>query len=295
MIPAGSLLTAAIAIAALEAPAHACLRTAAPAQAEEEAPACEPAAPAVLERLLAEHEAAARAKDARALTAALLAMRPHDNPELADPALDALKYKASSADKKAAKAELSELGLDGRDDLAARLFEREAEVRAAGARVLANLPPEVGVKALSRALVDKQNQKERPFAIAATIDALGRLGVRDVEDEVVDLYRDFEHEDVCRAAVLYFGRVKTTDLDLVLMLCEQLSAPEPAAVDSAANPPAGYWEQRWKIWMAIRRDVSWSLKQITGRVFAPAEGEHKGDAAAAREWIEENAREIGLR
>jgi hypothetical protein len=297
MIPAGIFLQALIAGAALESGAalQPCLQEDGAAPAKGEAPAVEPAQPDVLERLLDEHAAAEGAKDATLVQAALEKMRPYDNPELAKPALDALRYKGSSVDRKAAKAELDELGLTDRDAVEQRVLLRESQVRAAGARVLANQPLEVGAKALGKALADKQNQKERPLAVASIIDALGRLGDRGVEGEVEDLYQDYSDEAVVRAAVLYFGRVKTKDLGIVLLLCAELSAPVPESVDSAANPPADYWERRWKMWMAVRRDVSWALKEITGQVFAPAEGEHKGDAPKARDWVKANARELGLR
>ena len=45
----------------------------------------------------------------------------------------------------------------------------------------------------------------------------------------------------------------------------------------------------------FRRDVSWSLKQITGQVFEPAGGEHSGDTQKALDYIEKHKRELGLK
>ncbi|MEM7308323.1 MAG: hypothetical protein AAF682_16710 [Planctomycetota bacterium] len=249
----------------------------------------------VLARLLDDYESAAAAKEAPRVFAALVRMRDYGNPELLEPALSALKYKASSADKKAAKAEAEELGIRSKSKREELLFQREADVRAAAARVLANQAGDKSVGALRKALKDKQNRKERPSAIASVVDALGRLGCRDAEAEIEDEFNAFRNPEVVKACVLYFGRVKSKRYSIVRALCEQLSPPQPASVDAASNPPAGYWEMRWKMWMNIRRDVSWALKEITGQVFEPAEGEHEGDAKKALEYVKSHKRELGLR
>ena len=66
-------------------------------------------------------------------------------------------------------------------------------------------------------------------------------------------------------------------------------------VDSPDNPAAAYWATRWEMWAVIRRDVSWSLKQITGQVFVPAGGEHSGDTKKAIDYIKAHKRELGLK
>ena len=98
-----------------------------------------------------------------------------------------------------------------------------------------------------------------------------------------------------RACVRYFGQIKSKDYSVARALCNELSAPEPANVNSASNPPAGYWEERWKVWNAIRGDVAWALKEITGQAFRPAEGEHAGDTKKALEYIKEHKKELGLK
>ena len=63
----------------------------------------------------------------------------------------------------------------------------------------------------------------------------------------------------------------------------------------ANNPPASYWAAQWEIWSWTRRDVTWTLKQITGQVFQPAEGEHPSDCKKALDYVKEHKRELGLK
>ncbi len=273
---------------ALAAPAGA-------AQEEEQAEEVTAAEPEALKALLAEHAAAAKAKDGKQIIAALKKMARHDNPELLAPALKALGYKASRVDKTAVKADAAELGITKKEVLDQRVREREAEVRAAAARVLANIDDKKSTSGLVKALKDKKNQKERPTALAAVIDALGRLGHSDAAELVEYELKRYRHKDVSRACVRYFGQVKCKRMSVAKLLAESLAAPVPEEVDSAANPPASYWEERWKTWQHIRRDVSWALKEITGQVFAPDEGTTKGDSKKALRYIEEHAKELGLK
>lgn len=254
------------------------------------------AEPEERDRLMRRYDSALRKKDAAELKTVLGEMAAFDNRELMAPALDALRYRASSVDKKAAKAEAEELGLKGKKELTKLVHERVAAVQAAGARLAANFPGEKKAQsALLKAFKDKALRKERPSAFAAVILALGRTGQRKVEQDVFREFRQFGNADILRATVRYFGRIRTKDLSIVRALCEELSSPEPANANSPTNPPASYWEERWKAWNAIRRDVSWALKEITGQVFQPAEGQHPSDEKKALDYVEEHKDELGLK
>ena len=93
----------------------------------------------------------------------------------------------------------------------------------------------------------------------------------------------------------YFGQLPTHDYKTVRKLCGLLDPPQPAAVDDRNNPPAGFWAAMWEQWSWTRRDVTWTLKQITGQVFRPAEGEHPSDSKKALDYIKQHKRELGLR
>ena len=51
------------------------------------------------------------------------------------------------------------------------------------------------------------------------------------------------------------------------LLVESIDPPQPAWVDDPNNPPASYWEARWKNWEVWRNDVKEALYQITGQRF----------------------------
>lgn len=254
------------------------------------------AEPAELKRLLKEHAAAEKTGDASKVAQSLQKLSGYGNEELVTPGLDGLKYRATKVDKAAAKQEAAELGLRDKKELERILQERETQVQAAAARLLGNFPKNKKVPgALVKAFNDKKTRKARPKVTAAAIHSLGKLGYRKVERDIYSEFKKNNQEDVARACVRYFGMIKTTDKSIVRTLCAELSAPEPGNVDSATNPPASYWAARWKSWNAIRRDVSWSLKEITGQVFKPAEGDHPGDTKKALDYVKKHAKRLGLK
>jgi len=73
----------------------------------------------------------------------------------------------------------------------------------------------------------------------------------------------------------------------VPVLLENLDEPLPVDVHGASNPPAEYWEARWKAWRAWRDDVRNALMQITGQKFASAE--------EAQAWLRINGAKLGIK
>ncbi|MCP3920619.1 MAG: hypothetical protein GY711_34265 [bacterium] len=286
-------------IASVAPVALVCFLFTAPVRAQEpleEPPKIEAAGPAQLDLLMKKQEAALVAKDGAELMRVLDEMVSFNNPELAVVAREALSYKLTKVDKAAVEAQAEELGMRKKKEKKLLLFEREGAVQAAAARLLANFPGDKKASsALVKAFKDKRLRKDKPKALGAVILSLAQVGNRKVEPDVYKLFKAFEHEDIMRASVRYFGTIKTNDYSIVRALCEQLAAPEPGAVDSPSNPPGSYWASRWEKWSKIRRDVAWSLKELTGQVFRPAEGEHPGDSAKALSYIKDNKRKLGLK
>lgn len=289
--PAIALLAAALSFTGAPVPA-----AAQQAEGEERADAPPPlASPEEVARLSAEHRLAAKDGDALALAAVLGKMAEFANPEFAEPALEGLRYRASRADVAAAREEAADLGLRDKREIEALVLEREVGVQAAAARVLAHHPGKKTENALLRTFRDKKTLSERPAVAAAVVESLGRLGVTKIERDVESELRRYRDGRVTRACVRYFGWIRTRRKAVVKLLCRELSAPEPGHVDSATNPPASYWEARWKAWNQYRRDVTWALQRITGQVFRPAEGDFPGDTRKALEWVDAHAKELGLR
>jgi len=276
----------------------------APPQEEEPAPSAvhdeielpTRAEPAAVTRMMVAYEGAKKGESAEQLATVLRDMGPHDNPEFLSLALDELDYRESKRDVRDVQRQADELGLTRKKDLDNLLLERVDAVQAAAARILGNHPDDRRVpRALSAALADRRRRKERPASTAAVILSLGRLEHGRVELDVYRLYKSLPAPELASACVRYFGLVRTKNESIVRTLCEELSAPAPANVNSPTNPPAAFWEKRWKIWNATRRDVSWALLRITGQVFQPTEGEHPGDTQKALDYVKEHAKELGLR
>ena len=216
------------------------------------------------------------------------------------PALDALidylgSGRTSLLYKKLVKETAKQLGIQSRTKIAKMTARSEADVQASAARLLGNIPGKDSTASLMKALKDKKLGSDKPLVLTAVIDALGRLGHVKAEPMVKSEFRKFREENVHRACVIYFGRIETKDRDVVRALCEQLESPQPANVDSASNPPASYWKERWRVWQVTRRDVSWALQEITGQRFQPGEGGQPGDGEKALRWLEENGKKLGIK
>lgn len=267
-----------------------------PTEPSEEEVVVTTAEPKVLAQLVAKLEDALEAQDAAEVAKALAPMTTHDNPELAPLAIEALKYRASKLDKKAAKALGEELGTTSKKAVSALLAEREASVQEAAALVLANHPEDKkAIRALEKAFKDKGIRGDKPKVVAALIRTFGRIGHGKVEKDVVGELRKKRSKEITRACVRYLGELPTKDYRTVRMLCEMLNAPEPSNVDDASNPPASYWAAQWETWNWTRRDVTWALKEITGQVFRPADGDNPSDCEKALAYLEEHREELGLR
>lgn len=247
-----------------------------------------------VEALLEEWQDADKSGDALAVAAVLTEMAAHSNEDFVKPGLDGLKYKASRFDRKAAEEEVAAMGLEGKEAEVARIREREETVHAAAATLLGSAKSDKNAKALRKLLGDEEYREGRPLAVRAMIDALGRLGDRDAGELVLDILEEWGDPRVSQACVLWFGQVRSRSYEHACFLAKQLKGPAPEWVDDPNNPPAEYWERRWKTWQLLRRDVTWSLQQITGQAFAAQEGESPGDSERALKWLEENRAAIGL-
>lgn len=73
----------------------------------------------------------------------------------------------------------------------------------------------------------------------------------------------------------------------VAVLLENFDEPIPEDIHGAANPPAEYWEARWKAWRVWRDDVRTALMAITGQKF--------GSAEEARAWLKANGAKLGIK
>lgn len=254
------------------------------------------AGPDLVTQLLALHRLAVASGDALELAGVLARMGGFDNLEFREAALAGLSYKPSRADREGAQREAAELGLTDRKELERLVEGRAARVQAAAAWVLAAQRGDERIGAtLTRTLRGRGFLDARPEAAAAIIEVLGKIGDRRPERDFRKELERFGDPRIQRACIRYFGWIETRDRGIVRFLCEQLDAPEPASVDSATNPPASYWEERWKAWNHWRRDLTWALRRITGETFQPAEGGLPSDRRKALDWLQTHGAARGIR
>lgn len=245
--------------------------------------------------MLSFYESARESGEAVNVIESLQRMELHDNEGLIEPAVEALQYRATRTDKRAVAEEADVLGKTKRGEIAAMVLDLESEVQAAGASVLASIPGKKSTGALMKALKRKDVQADRPLTLASIIIALGNLGHASAAKQVEDELKRSRHILITRASIRYFGQIKTKDMDVVRILISMLDSPKPANVDVASNPPASYWEERWATWLATRRDVVWTLREITGKTWNPSEGDHASDSKRALEYVKENAKRLGIK
>jgi hypothetical protein len=130
--------------------------------------------------------------------------------------------------------------------------------------------------------------RDRTTVRTSILRALGRMGTTlDAKqyDEVESLWKKATSGETLSAIAEYFGSVKTDKRPLRL-LSEALDEPIATAVNSASNPPASYWEARWKMWKASQPAVQAALKSITGQTFE--------SSAQAKDWFKKNEKEFGF-
>lgn len=73
----------------------------------------------------------------------------------------------------------------------------------------------------------------------------------------------------------------------VPVLLDNLDEPLPKDEHIADNPPAEYWEARWKAWQIWRDEVRAALVAITGQKF--------GSSDEARAWLKVNGKKLGIK
>ena len=224
----------------------------------------------------------------------------YSNPEFEDAAITVLKkFRISAEDKKRIQQEAYEAGERDAKDIARLIADFETLVLCHAARVAANYPEsKVVASTLRRGYFHKGTRRERPVLAATYLLGLGRVGDANakVVDEAESDFRKMADPVMVKAAIRYFGWIKCKRKNVVKKLCEELTGPAPGSVNSPTNPPASYWEARWREWEIYRADVVWALKEITGQEwkFENQTGTHDSDEKAALAWIEENEKKLGL-
>jgi hypothetical protein len=165
------------------------------------------------------------------------------------------------------------------------LTEKALTVRKAAAEALAHQPDKEAKRAVL-ALLGDDELRDVPQVGASLLLALGTLGYEAGHDwkHLDGLFeRDYAAERVPLQQAMLKLIQGTNELEALDLLVDNLGEPVPADPDDPANPPAAYWEARWKAWSVWREDVKATLLALTGQRFSTAE--------EARVWIKKNGAE----
>lgn len=98
-------------------------------------------------------------------------------------------------------------------------------------------------------------------------------------DEALSVWRLAATPEAMVGFALYFERIRT-DKRPCKIFALWLDEPRPANVNDGSNPPASYWEARWKLWNKTKPNAVSALKAITGQTFETT--------ADARKWFKDN-------
>jgi len=205
--------------------------------------------------------------------------------EEAAPLLDGLKKALKTRTSGDALPALEALGGKTHKDfepaLSKLLVHTSVDVAAKAARCMGERAGPKTPAALWRGWALPVNDK-RWVVKAALLDALAAtkapLDARGY-DEVESVWRQVPSTETMIAVARYFTVVKT-DKRPCKMLAFWLDEPRAGSVSDASNPPASYWEARWKAWAAVKPAVVDALQAITGQHFDSSE--------EAKAWFKKN-------
>lgn len=163
---------------------------------------------------------------------------------------------------------------------------KHTECRVVAAELLGNQPKNSVRKRLLY-LIDDSKIKRRPKVLAALIKAHSKASYesRDWKDFEQLFYKDIadpRFPKVQKAIVQMAGDNK--ELQALNLLADSMEGPQPVWVDDPNNPPASYWEARWKNWEKWEQDAKDAMLKITGQRFATIK--------EAKTWVAKNRKKL---
>ncbi len=165
---------------------------------------------------------------------------------------------------------------------------RPLSVKRAAAKALAHQPPKEARGAILKLIADRAVQ-QKPNVTADLITALDKTGYGDKDWRTLEKLFAINYTEAHRPkqkAIIVLAK-NHCEIQAIRLLLENLDEPGPTDVNAADNPPAEYWEKRWKAWRSWRDDVKDALFEITGQRFSTAQ--------EARSWIAKNRNKLKKR
>jgi hypothetical protein len=159
--------------------------------------------------------------------------------------------------------------------------EKLLVVRKRAAELLGNQPA-TDANATIRRLLKNGKLGAYPPVMAELVRGLGRCGYDQKQwAEIAELFeREYNVERVPIQEALLELITAHKEKQALPLLLRNLDEPVPVDVEARSNPPAEYWEARWKSWAVWKGKVKDALFAITGQRFSTA--------AEAKAWLEKN-------
>ena len=159
-------------------------------------------------------------------------------------------------------------------------------VRKTAAQLLGHQPE----KEARRALLKLIEGKDRPpEVLAPLITSLSSAGYQSRDwKKLEDLFAlDFNEKYTAVQQAILKLVTAHKEKKAWKLLIEHIDEPAPVEIEPLSNPPAEYWERRWKAWRVWRSDAKEALFVITGQRFSSKQ--------EAKAWIRENGAKVGLK
>ena len=162
-------------------------------------------------------------------------------------------------------------------------------VRAEAYRALGKLDYRESRKALYKAL-KKTSLINEPLILFGIFDALENIGYRSyffepLSDIFESAWETKKPAEIQKRIINIFGKAK--EKKAFRLLVNHLDEPIPKNVDDPSNPPASWWEKRWKAWDIWKKDVKKALISITGVEF--------DRASFYKKWAKKVGRKFGIK
>jgi hypothetical protein len=152
--------------------------------------------------------------------------------------------------------------------------DKSVLIRKRAVELIANQPA-VEANAAIRKLLKNTKVTTQYAVTAELVRALMRCGYQSAQwNEIGDLFEREYHLDLLQLIETH------KEKQAVPMLLRNLDEPSPKNVHAGENPPAEYWEARWKSWAVWRDKVKSVLFVLTGQRFSTE--------AEAKAWLEKN-------
>lgn len=195
----------------------------------------------------------------------------------------ALRGTASMAEKSRALDKVADRSHERLLKPLAELVEKDKSVtlRKRAAELLRHQPVDAA-NAVIRKLLGNRRVQSHPGVMAELVRSLSHRGYTARQwGEIADLFmQGYEPERVPLQEALLDLITQHAEKQAVELLLQNLDEPAPEDEHDPANPPAEYWEARWKAWATWKDKVKEALFAITGQRFSTA--------AEARAWLAKN-------